>query len=373
MRKLVTVRKVKDILPIKDADRIERAVIDGWKCVVAKGEFDVGDYGLYFEIDSFLPVGDSRFSFLKKDGTQTIGDFEGIRVRTRKFRGEISQGLLLPLAKFPEVEKHISSNNLTVESVYIDRIDFTDMVGVVKYERPEPQTPDAAGNFPPILRMTDEERIQNIYDEISVENKDVMYYPTLKLDGTSCTIAALPESYLGMFNSSKDACRTFEFNGQTIYIVVCSRTLQIKTSSESHYVSALERADMFFNIEELYKHFRRPIAVSGEIIGPGIQGNQEKLMNHQFYAFNLYDVKLSEYFSYSVTKDAFDSFRVQSVPMITKPFKPFEAFESIDELLEFSDGPSMKADKREGIVYKSDYHGSFKAISNQWLQEKGNA
>lgn len=55
MRKLVTIRQVSQILPIEGADLIELALIDGWQCVVKKGEFSVGALGLYFEIDSFLP------------------------------------------------------------------------------------------------------------------------------------------------------------------------------------------------------------------------------------------------------------------------------------------------------------------------------
>lgn len=38
MRKLASVRKVANLIPIPEADRIEVAVVDGWKCVVKKGE-----------------------------------------------------------------------------------------------------------------------------------------------------------------------------------------------------------------------------------------------------------------------------------------------------------------------------------------------
>lgn len=37
-RKLASIRKVADLLPIPKADRIEVAVVDGWKCVVKKGQ-----------------------------------------------------------------------------------------------------------------------------------------------------------------------------------------------------------------------------------------------------------------------------------------------------------------------------------------------
>jgi len=56
MRELATIQQIKEIHPIKDADFVELARIMGWQCVVKKGEFKLGDYGVYFEIDSFLPL-----------------------------------------------------------------------------------------------------------------------------------------------------------------------------------------------------------------------------------------------------------------------------------------------------------------------------
>ena len=56
-RKLVTIRTIDGLEPIEGADVIEVAVIGGWKLVVKRGEFKVGDQCVYFEIDSFLPDG----------------------------------------------------------------------------------------------------------------------------------------------------------------------------------------------------------------------------------------------------------------------------------------------------------------------------
>ena len=64
-RKLASVRKVLEVIPIENADAIELARIDGWQCVVKKGEFKPGDLGMYFEIDSFLPI-EPQYEFLRK-------------------------------------------------------------------------------------------------------------------------------------------------------------------------------------------------------------------------------------------------------------------------------------------------------------------
>ena len=65
MRKLASIQKIKAVMPIPDADRLELVQVLGWKCVGGKDEFHVGDMVVYFEIDSFLPVCD-EFEFLRK-------------------------------------------------------------------------------------------------------------------------------------------------------------------------------------------------------------------------------------------------------------------------------------------------------------------
>ena len=57
MRQLATIRKIEDLQPIEGADLIEVASIGGWKVVVKKGEYAVGDLAVYFEIDSWIQIG----------------------------------------------------------------------------------------------------------------------------------------------------------------------------------------------------------------------------------------------------------------------------------------------------------------------------
>ena len=101
-RKLASVQYVHDIFPIEGADRIECIGVLGWQCVAKKGEFKVGDLCVYFEIDSFLPQ-DERFAFLSQTNLRhndLLGD--GYHLRTQRFRGQLSQGLALPLSILPE-------------------------------------------------------------------------------------------------------------------------------------------------------------------------------------------------------------------------------------------------------------------------------
>ena len=98
MRKLASIQKIKEILPIEGADAIELAIVNGWKVVVAKNVgHQVGDFVVYCEIDSFLPI-EPEFEFLRKSSYKKMGDQEGFRLRSAKIRGVVSQGLILPLS-----------------------------------------------------------------------------------------------------------------------------------------------------------------------------------------------------------------------------------------------------------------------------------
>lgn len=95
-RKLASIVVIDDIAPIPDADMIEVATVKGWKLVIRKNEFKPGDQAIYCEIDSFLPI-TPAFEFLRKSSFRKMGETEGFRLKTIKLRGQVSQGLLLPV------------------------------------------------------------------------------------------------------------------------------------------------------------------------------------------------------------------------------------------------------------------------------------
>ena len=93
-RKLVTLRKVSKLTSIPNADNISLATVDGWECVVKKNEFVVGDWGIYFEIDSMIPHKDWCNHLFKN---QKDIDRGFLRIKTIRLRGQISAGLMLPI------------------------------------------------------------------------------------------------------------------------------------------------------------------------------------------------------------------------------------------------------------------------------------
>lgn len=342
-RKLATVRRITSIKPIPGADAIECAVVDGWQVVVKKGEFQPGDSVIYFEIDSVLPVL-PEFEFLRKScyvKREWLPNGEGFRLRTIKLRGQISQGLVVP----------ISSTNIVVSE---PGADLSDALGVVKWDPPVPAqlAGQAEGNFPSFIRKTDEERCQNIVSEIKESfDSGELFEITTKLDGTSFT--------------------AFYKDGET---GICSRNFQLKDNEENKNNSYIKIARDTGLIAALTK-LGMNVAIQGELMGPGIQGNRESLSTTQLFVFNVFDIDNQVDMDLTKRLMILDRLRElgfsgEHVPVlyygVTLPS------DSISELLMFTEGPSLRNSVREGVVFKSRSRDfSFKAISNTFLlQEK---
>lgn len=104
-RKLASIRRIANIQPIEGADAIVVATVDGWKVVVKKDEFKVGDLAVYLEIDSWVPHNLAPF-LSKGQEPREYNGVKGERLRTVKLRGTTSQGLLLKLENcFDIIEK----------------------------------------------------------------------------------------------------------------------------------------------------------------------------------------------------------------------------------------------------------------------------
>lgn len=184
LRKLASIRTISEILPIEGADAIELVIVDGWKVVVAKNVgHQVGNKVVYCEIDSFLPI-EPEFEFLRKSSFKRMGVEEGFRLKTIRLRGQLSQGLILPLSDAIEVMKR---RNGEVYSEMLEvGMDVSTLLGIQKYEPPLPAelSGKVKGLFPSQIPRTDEERIQNLkkeYEEYRASGKT--FYVTEKLDG----------------------------------------------------------------------------------------------------------------------------------------------------------------------------------------------
>jgi hypothetical protein len=160
MRKLASIRQISEIQPIEGADLIVRVKVDDWYCVALKSEFSVGDLCVYFEIDSFIPI-IPQVEHLRARAYKKMLDKEGVRIKTIRLKGQISQGLVLPVRLFFDMfagSKFDEGQELS-EYFFIGN-DVSDLIGVEKYEQPIPAelSGKVTGNFPVFIKKTDQER-----------------------------------------------------------------------------------------------------------------------------------------------------------------------------------------------------------------------
>lgn len=374
MRKLASIQKIVSLTPIPNADRIELAQVLGWKCVVKKGEFKVGDSCVYFEIDSVPPSDNPVFDFLKKSN----GKME--RIKTRKMRGQISQGIAMPVTMFPVLTKcHVGD-------------DVTKKLGVTKWEPDErnkvkiEQSPlymrrfrnrhlkwlydkpwcslfskwlyvKGRAKFPSFLNKTDETRVQVLGDMLE-KYKGTKCYVTEKIDGQSITIWFDEKSKMHV------ASRNYEILDHDDYMW--------KAVEEEHVEAWVNNYCYFIKPQNCF--------LQGELIGPGIQGNKYKAKGYRIFFFNFgyYSNGSVKYGNMDDLLNLRDRTFLGTVPILDEGYSLDNDIESI---VEMSKGKSKLADiPREGIVirpietiYDNTIEGmvgnriSFKAINPDFL------
>ena len=338
-RKLATVRKISDIQPIEGADMIELAIVDGWKVVVAKNVgHKVDDMVIYCEIDSFLPIRE-EFEFLRKTSFKKMGDQEGFRLKTIRLRGQVSQGLILPI-----VVLNPPDTNIYVTP--FEGLDVTEMLNIVKYEPPIPASlaGKAKGLFPSFIRKTDEERVQNLasdYEKYRSQNKlGMKFYVTEKLDGSSATFYVKDEVFS-----------------------VCSRNLELIETEDNTFWKVSRELEL----EDKLRTIGFNVCLQGELIGEGIQGNPYKIKGQTVRFFNGFNIDTQENIPFLEFTEITQKLGLTTVPILDFDF---DLPSSIDDMLEYAESPSNLNSNfgREGVVVRSyDRTISFKSISNQFL------
>jgi RNA ligase (TIGR02306 family) len=330
-RKLASVVKIVDIQPISGADAIMVASVKGWKVVVKKDEYKVGDLAVYYEIDSFLPVR-PQFEFLRKSSFKRMGSSEGFRLKTIRLRGQISQGLLTP------IPADISNPK--------EGDDLTEALGIVKYEPPIPAqlAGKIKGTFPSFIPKTDEIRIQNFESEVGFSPVGERAYVTEKLDGTSFTC---------YFN-----------NG---VFGVCGRNWELSETDDN---SLWRMAKVLELKDKMTKHGKN-IALQGELIGAGINGNLYGMSDHKLFFFTGYDIDKGRRMFFDELEWVLFGLQLQMVPVLEKyGFVIPNENNIVDYMLKYAEGKSvlnMEVD-REGVVVRGlEKEFSFKAISNTYL------
>ena len=239
---------------------------------------------------------------------------------------------------------YVHKTNLDGEEFTQDVIegdDVSEFLGIVKYEPPVPACLAGVvkGPFPSAIPKTDEERIQNLTNEWPVL-REYVYEVTEKLEGSSMTV--------------------FKINGE---FGVCSRNLNLK-ETEGNTLWALARK---YDIETKMFGKLDNCAISGEVIGEGVQGNHYGIKGQDFYVFSIYDIAVGEYVGPEFRIELCKQLGLKHVPVIMERFLPAEA---IELTLTRANGMSaINPNKlREGLVFKRiGGQEHWKAVSNDYL------
>lgn len=391
-RELAYVVKIDAIQPIEGADKVELAIVGGWRVMVRKDQFKPGDLAIYFEIDSKVPV-KPEFEFLAA---------KHYKVKTQKyFKGTvISQGLLMAAEDFGwyvnDDRTAIVETNAKNNDGYHELGDFlTKRLGVTyaeaednkrkansvdKYKKmaqrhgklfsKQPfrwlmkrawgrkllfaffgKKKDKKSGWPAWVKKTDEERIQNM--SWILENKEP-WIATEKIDGTSTT-----------FTMKKG-----KFGKNDFY--VCSRNVVFDKPDKNCYYDTNVYIEMAqkYDVENILKKLIKTydlewVTLQGETFGASIQKRDYGMKDHDFYGFNLIFSdrgRLGTVESAEIMKE----FGITWVPIIDTEFiLP----DTVDELLAYAtDKSKVDGGMREGVVFRSpDGTQSFKAVSNEFL------
>lgn len=338
MRNLASIQKINRIEPIQNADSIEKVTVLGWELVTKKGEFKVGDLCVYCEIDSILPD-KPEFEFLRE---------RKFRIKTIKLRGQISQGICFPITILPEKTK-ISEGIDVTEILGVkkwepcqDELKCAKQTGKIMYPKWMPQwlqrmvhnlkfvrnyyrQNSGQKSFPSLIPKTDETRVQ-VLQPLLTKYKGEKCYITEKVDGSSITI--------------------YQINGK---FGVCSRNIDLKRDETDRFWKTALKYDLENKFKKIFGN--ENIALQGELLGEGVQGNKYKLTGNQILFFNVFFIKKYNYGNLNDLLHICGELGILSVPIVDFNYT---LTDSIPDLVELSKGKSVLNSEvlREGIVIR---------------------
>lgn len=349
----------------------------GWRCVASK-DVKEGDLAVYFEIDSKLPKDDPRFAFMEK---------RKFVVKTIKICKVVSQGLVLPLANFPEL-KNCKEGDFVTDKLHIEKYDpeparenqqkqkVSDFQRAMDRHKKFFKSPvikylmkykpvrwilsklfvhkkdKAKCKWPEWLPKTGSERIQNIPGLLG---SDAPFIITEKCDGAS-TSFALDEKN-NYFVCSHNVVKNPE-----------------KDSDGGNYFknNIWAESGAKYNMEELLKslktvHGLKTVAIQGETYGDKVQKRNYSLKNnnHDFVVFHIwFDGKRLP------IKEMIEICKDRNLPHVHVYDYEYKIPSSVEEIIDYVDSCKSAIDGGdiEGFVfYSQDAQTNFKCVSPNFL------
>lgn len=238
----VRCRHLDEVLPHPNADRLELAVVGGYRCVVGKGQFQAGELVAYLPEAAVLPA-----PLIEELGlTGKLAGPEKNRIHPVSLRGALSQGVVmkaragwsvgqsvmeeLGVAKFvPEIPKELLGSAYALEEH--ERLDFD---------------------------------IENIkaYPHLFELGEEIVL--TEKVHGVFMAVGGLPEAL----------ARECGHRANRSYVsskgLLASR-MAFQLDNPNPYVRAADRLGLHAVAQDLATRWNTPVLVMGELFGTGIQ------------------------------------------------------------------------------------------------------
>ena len=262
------------ILPHPNAEKLELAQVDDYRCVVGKGLYQTDDLVAY--IPEAAVIAEDQLKFFgywnEEQNKGLLAGSKGDRVKAVRLRGEVSQGLVFPVNK---IAMYLGQ----LDREFNEGDDVSELLGITKWEPPIPV--DMAGEvYNAGQAVTVDYDIENLkkYPDVLVEGEDVIF--TEKLHGTSFQIGLLRPA------TKYDNENHFKVNtsyGEG-YFFIGSKGLGAQglcfKDNESNVNNVYVRAARQFNLfEKLMKlsveflgvnglsNFEEPLILQGEVFG----------------------------------------------------------------------------------------------------------
>lgn len=398
-RELAYVVRVDGIEELPGYDRVESAIVGGWRCIVPKGQFQPGSLGIYFEIDSRVPADNPAFAFMEK---------RNYKVKTQKMCKSISQGLLMHPSDFgwnvyalSGTDKFfISDDNNEVHDPDFESRFLTAKLGVTyaeaednerkgagpdKYKKMAQRHPnifkkswarwlmkrnwgrklmfmffgkkkDKRGWPSHIASKTDVERIQNVI--WTLQNKNP-FVATEKVDGSSMSVMA----EYGRFNKIKK--------------YVCSRNVVFENPEQdcyydtNIYFEAYEKYNLGEKIEHMLKDLKLSnIAIQMEVYGDGVQKRNYSMNNGERKIAVFHILSNNVKMPMEKVVELCEKYDLPHVPIIDNNYILPDTIEELQTYVE-SAPSAIDGLEKEGIVFYDKETGTqyFKFVSPSFLMK----
>jgi hypothetical protein len=359
---LAYVSKISSLDQIEGKDRIVLASFENndWKVIVSKTDFIVGDYCIYIETGSILPI-KPEFQFLEKRCYSP--KYKGYKIKTMKMGEAYSEGIAFTFKQLSLPEDHEIDKNYT-DILGIRRIE--DDVPDIKHQVKKPKIQRFiekwlykifkikmvkkgffVSDFPTdLIPKTDETQVQSL-SYVFNELQGMPIYASIKIDGQSGTF---------LLNKNKFSISS---RNRTVYSAPIKKAIREINERKAKkyldysahaYVAALYNLPI--KLQQLAKDLNiENIAIQGEVAGPSIQKNRLGLQDFNLFIFSVYDVNARRFFTLSTLEHVAKSLKI--VPIIYSVNK-FE-WKNIDELTKWTEQFKYTNDfPAEGVVIRAN-------------------